>query len=540
MAWGQRAKRSITAMALQVIEDSYTGVFSPDGVTGTRFENDVMRGASDGYEVLTGIPLDNDAETILAIAEQVQLLRDVRKAGPSSYFAYRMGVLSSLVADVMIPYGFAWSPDEKTIQNRINEDVEKQLDSFKFNAIQVQRTYIRNPQEYFSQARSFYAGDKRIIQEDYLQGKGVNGFLLRGSAAYFERSVNAVADVWNTVLRPDGDSTQPSATKRTLAWYYVDEINYLLKVKKNLNQSEKSYSHFVELDAGLPAAYETIGDLYYAYNTKETTLRGVREWKNAYDMPGADRGTLSKKLATHFTKEGRVFLDSASKPGAKDTDLPNALNAFEQAFEFERTDNEISDLIEKTHVAINQRNERFKLTVDIIATGEKVQAEGEKARLGGDRDLAIKTFRKASAIFESVNSEFKEQEKTARESVRKIKKAINDTINDILDQASDAIAQGDKAKETRDYAGATTSYEKVKTIVSVVPEDENPQLAQQKKEIIELAERKKEDAKVEKINYERAQEDAKKAAEASKNKKPAAGGGGGQPAAPAAPAKPAQ
>ncbi len=538
MAWGPRAKRSISGMALQVIKKDFPNVFRPSGVTGPNFEEDLLRGANDGYAILGAeIPLNNDAEVVQAIANQIQLLRDVRKAGPSSYFAYRMGVLAALTADVTLPFGFAWSADDQAIQAKVNEDTEMRLDGFGYAPHQEHRIFLRDPREYFAKARMFYAEDKKIILEDYTRGQGYDGFLAQGGKAYFGRAVEAVSDVWYSVLRPEEEPGQVPATQRTLAWYYVDEIKYLLQAKHNLTQAEKSYEHFVDAGQGLPAAYDAIGDLYYAFGTPDTALRGVREWKNAFDMPGAERDAIAKKLASHYMKEGQAFLESSSKPGAKDTDLPNALNAFEQAFEYNRTSKEISDLIEKTHVAITERNERFVLTTNIIATGEKIQAEAEKARLGGDRGLAIKTFRQAIVILDGVGNEFKEQEKTAKEGIRKLKKSINDTINEILDQASDAISEGEKAKDAHDYAAAIASYQKVPTIVSVIPEDENPQLTEQKQEVTSLAEKKIEEAKADKIRYDNAQKEAAEAAKrgGKAGARPAAGAPAAAPAAPAAP-----
>ena len=99
MAWGLRAQQSITAMALQVLKEKYPTTLRPQGVTGSDFSEDVLRGSKDGWAILApNTPLESEGEVIQAVGAEIQLMRTVREYGPTSYFAYRMGVLSSLVA----------------------------------------------------------------------------------------------------------------------------------------------------------------------------------------------------------------------------------------------------------------------------------------------------------------------------------------------------------------------------------------------------------------------------------------------------------
>ncbi len=513
-AWGPRAKQTIAAMALQVIKDEYSNVFRPGGVTGVNYEKDVLNGAAEGYAILgPEIPLGDDRQTVQAIGEQIQLLRDVRRYGPTSYFAFRMGVLASLVSDVMLPFGFAWSPTDGQIQQQVRRDIDANLDGYAFQPAKRRRYYVRDVNEYFRANRAFYPGDKRIVAEDYLRGAGYAGFLTRGGPAYFERAVDAVADVWHTVLRMEGDPMHPPASPRSMTWYFVNEIAYLLNVKRNLAQADRVYENFVKVNPGIAAAYDRIGDLYYAYNTPEAKLRGVREWRIAYDMPGAERMVIARKLSTHFLNEGKTFLEHAARPGAEDTDLPNALNAFQQALEFDRTNDETADLIHRTHVAINERNQRFQTTVNIIASAEKVQAEAEKARLAGDFGNAIGTYRQAITLYQAVSNEFKEQERVAKDGISRLRKSITDVINEVLDRASDAIDEGERARDNHDYEVAIAAYAKVPSVVAVIPDDENPSLTADKQQMIDLANRKIEEAKVAKVRYEEARREQEQAAQ---------------------------
>lgn len=502
-AWGPRAQQSLTVMAMQVVKQDYPNTFRTGGSAGISYEKDVLAGAAAGWELLKSFePLNNDTEAIQAIASEIQLLRDIRAYGPTSYFAYRMGVLSALVADVMMPYGFAWSPQDEAIQKKVFADIDAHLDGFGFTPNQKNRLFIRDCQEYFRERRQFLADDKRLILNDYTAGKGYDGLLKEGGPAYFSRTVEAIADAWNTVLRPEPDASQAPASKRMLTWYFVSEIEYLLKVKKNTFQADKVYANFEKVNPGIVEATEKIGDLYYEFGTSESQKRGVREWRLAYGSAGPERSRIAGKLSSHYLKEGQGFLDNAAKPGAKDDDLPNALNSFEQAMEFDPSSQQAMDLIHQTHIAIDERNTHRNTIIAIIAQAEKAQEQADKMRVGGDAGNAIMTYRKVIGLYESVDDTFKDLDKTARDGIRKTKKDITDVINEVLDRASDAIDEGEAHKEANRFDEAIASYSKVSGIVSVIPEDEKPELAQQKQDVIELANKKVEEAKVAKLRYE--------------------------------------
>ena len=70
--------------------------------------------------------------------------------------------------------------------------------------------------------------------------------------------------------------------------------------------------------------------------------------------------------------EGRFYLDRSTQPIAEDTDLNTALQAFTNALDFDRSNDDAAKFIQQTNVAIRERNERLEVTLSIIATGERV------------------------------------------------------------------------------------------------------------------------------------------------------------------------
>ena len=513
MAWGTRAQQSISLMSIQVLKQEFPGAFEAGAAS---YEKDCLAGAADGVAALQGkVPLGSDAEAIQAIGTEMQLLREIRDFGMGSYFAYRMGVLSALVANVITPYGFAFAPGEDVLQQKIFADIEANIMTYDYSPMQKSREIVRDPGSYFRDKRPFLNDDRRLIAEDYQRGRGYRGFLKDGGPAYFVRSVEAVSDVWTTIMRRVGEQALAPASRRMQTWYFVDEIEYLLLVKKNPHVADRAYENFRKVVQGEPETYERIGDSFATFGGEEGTDRAVREWQNAHGMAGENRASVAAKLNRHYLAVGNRFLDAAAKPGADDNDLPSALRAFESALEFDRKSDEAANLIQKTHVLINERNARHDTTLKIIASAEKLIAQADALTQAEDFGGAIKTYRQAMSFYASVGDEFKEEAKKGKQGVRDVKSAINKTITKILGRGSEAIDAGEKAEEEKRFEEAIAQYNKVEGIVSVIPDENitgNKSHAAQKADMIQLAKTKVEDAKKAKLRWEEQQKAAEAAA----------------------------
>ncbi len=506
-AWGPRARQALATMAIQMIQSDFPYTFRPTGSAGVGYEKEALQGASRSWEEIAEFySFENETGVISAIVSEIQLLRDIRQFGPTSYFAYRLGVLSAIVSELMIPYGYAWTEEEKQIQTLMNKDIDANLEKFSYNVFETRRTFIVDVKKYFIERRPYFDENKRIIYNDYRRGKGFNGLLAKAGQDYFARTVRAIADVWYTVLRPQDDgvwSSPPSDRRR--AWYFVKEIEFLLNSKKNQFQADRVLENFMKLTVNPPEAINRIGDAYFNFNTPDSKNKAVQLWRQAYSQAVGDiRASIGQKLAKYYFNEGIANFTRANQPGGREEDLNNALYNFQQALEFDRENPEISYKIQETYQEIKERTEYRNMLVAIISQAEKTQEEAEKYRLAGDYGNAILTYRIAVSLYNSVDDRFKDLEENAKSGLRRVKKSISDVINEVLDRASDAIDQGDQHAESNRFEEAIASYSKVDSIVSVIPDDENPALTQQKQNIIELAKRKIEETKVKKVRYEQA------------------------------------
>ncbi|HOZ46106.1 MAG TPA: hypothetical protein PLO37_10140 [Candidatus Hydrogenedentes bacterium] len=514
-AWGPRAQKAIPVAAIQMIRRTFPSAFKTER---NNYEEDVLRGATAGPEILkNSVPLTCDAEAVSAVGTETQLLRAVSPYGMGSYFAYRMGVLGALVANVVLPYGLSWTPEDITLQAKINADLDGACERYRFEPASDTRLYVRDPNVYFAQHRRFYNEDKKMIRDDYTVGNGPAGFLREGGQAYFGRAIEAISDVWYTVLRTQGDPADVPPSAPVIARYFVNEIAYLLNEKRNIHQADKSYEHFVAANPGMAELYEQVGDLYYAYGTDEGRDRGVREWRIAYGMGGVSRRTSASKLSSHFLRVGQAFLDAASAAGATDRDLPNALEAFTQALEFDRGSETAAKRLNETNVAIMAREERRQLAISVIASAEKVVKEADKGRMDKSFEAAIATYKKAISLFETIDEEFSDQSSTAKQAVKAINLSITEVINDVLDTASETISKGLSLIDEKKFEEAEAEFVKVPEIVKIIPDDDSIH-ARNKKEVIEEAQRRVGEAKEAKERYEaakRANEEAARAAAAA-------------------------
>ncbi|GMV98952.1 MAG: hypothetical protein AMXMBFR84_00920 [Candidatus Hydrogenedentota bacterium] len=526
-AWGPDAQRAIIGTSFQVVRRQIGDPFKTRD-NETNFETDVLRGVLIGPAGLgTPPPTENVSQAIGSIGAEIQLLRYVRKEGVGSYFAFRMGTLARIVSDVLFPYSYDQSAASKELLARINADVDKNLESIVFDDRARPLYYVRNVPMYFNDLLLPYKEAHNLIAADYKQGKNYNGYLKNGTGLFFQKSVQAISDVWYTVLRNEADPTHSAPSDKAITWYYVDEISHLLNEKHNTREAERVYRIFAESNPGIADAFEKVGDVYYNYSRDDLKDRGVQIWMVALDnAEGPERNRINSKLAGHYLTAGKKSFDMAGKPEAPKDALEVALRNFTQALEIDRSNDEAASLINQTQVAIAERNERLQVALRTVAAAESVMREAEDRKVNAQYAESIALYNKAVLVFESVGDEFEEQHLAAQDGIESSKRNITDIINDVLNAAEDQIDQGDTMVEENRFDEAIAAYSSIPAIVSVVPDDAGPQ-TQQKEQLIKDSATKVEDAELAKMRFQTDQQNMQN--------QPGAAPGAAPPAAPAAP-----
>lgn len=498
-AWGPGARKAVAMAALQSIRRDFDDLFKAEE---SNYEADMLRGAEEGIRVIRdSVPLNTDEQTIAAVTHEIRLLRTAREYGTGSYFAYRMGVLSALVSGVVLPYGIPFSESQREIRDKIDADIDAHVDRYSYAGRLTALVYIRSANQYFSEKRTFYESDAKFMADDYTRGEGYQGFLVEAGQAYFGRAVDSVTDAWFTVIRGRVGGSDVALSPSIMAWYLVDNIGYLVDVKKNLFHASKAYEVFEKVNPNIMEAYERIGDHFYAFDIEESQERGVREWRKSLRDPGPHRQRVSNKLSTHFVVTGEGLFRRASGPNARDNDLQDALRAFQRALEFVRTNDVAADRITETTIAITERRAAYEMQQSLIDNAMTVLQEAEKARLDLDYGNGIFAYNQALSLIEGVDTQFKDLQLTAKSETSRIKKALRDIINEVLDRANNYIDEGNVAVEENRFDEAINAYNIVEPTVDVIPAARGSTHAQAKQDLIELAQSKIADVEIAKRRY---------------------------------------
>ncbi len=497
-AWGPRARQAIALASVNLVRQTFTA-------GEIVYEADVLRGAADGIAALgDNVPINSDAQAIDAVALEIIILRESIRNGPGSYSAYRLGGLSALVSELMVPYGLVYNADERDVADQIEKDLEEHVAALAYSPSHRKYQYIMNHRLYFDDLRSFYNPDKEIIRDDYQRGKGKYGLLKSAARTYFDRSIGAVTDVWYTVLHIEPGTKDWRPSTRQMAYFYVNEIEFLLGVKKNFEASQRSYDLFQKYDPGLPMALIEIGDAYYGLGTDRGQERGVEEWDKAYRIPGEARDAASRRLAKHYIEEGEALFKRAQTPEGLDTDLTNARDAFTKALRYDLSNKIAAASVTDTTKAISAREQEYETQQKFFESAAGIVAAAERSAKDRDFGGALTSYRQALNGLQQVTPMFKDLSQKARDKTSEINNAVKQVISDVYASANESIEKGDGALINGDVDGAVKFYSLVEDIVDVVPAEEGSVGAQKKKDTIELARTKIDEAEIQRKRLEQA------------------------------------
>lgn len=502
-AWGTTAQKAITTTAIQLVRREIPAAFKgSEGANALAYDADVLRGAKDGPTVLREYAeVNGDSGVLNFIGTEIQLLREVSRFGMGSYFCYRMGVLSTLVSDAVLPYALDRSEAGKRIHRKMAADIDEHVASYTYDTGDgVERVYVRNPNAYIVKRRLFYDDAKTIIKGDYTTGPGYDGYLKKGAQAFFEEAVRGVSDVWYTVLRQKGDRSDVPPSRAALTWYLVDEIDYLLTVKRSQADADRAYGNLVDVNPGIQEAFEAVGDSFYEFGAKE---RAVFEWQVAAKMSGSARPRLLGKLAEHYYQEGKAMFDMVGKPEAPKTALDDALRNLQLSFEYNARNKKVEELIGEVKIAIDKREERRAFAAEQVAKAQAAQGEAQASLDAKAYADAMAKFNAAMTTFSLVDDEFDKYHELALAGIDACKQGNNKIISSLVEDAHSAIDKGDVELGNDNFDEATNYYKSVPSILSVLKDDPDALYLETKKTLLEEAEAKVKDVARAKESYER-------------------------------------
>jgi hypothetical protein len=527
-AWGPRAQRALMNTSLQLLRTEYGAEYFPGG--SFQFERDLIAGALAGHESLDHQYATVD-QAINVVTMEIQLMRAVRSYGVGAYYAYRMGVLGSLVGDLYLPFalGAVDVPRKSEILRRMEEDLDEHVTGIEFTLPRRPLDYVRSPNDYFASASQDRERDALLIATDYARGEGYGGFLSQADERYFSRAVRGVADVWNTVLAVKPGLTQVNPSERALTWYFVNEIRYLLAQKNNVPAAKEAYDHFASLNPGIIEAYEAVGDAFYQAGERQ---RGVEEWQLAVRFSGPARDRIIRKIANHYITIAQENIADSERPESSPRALPDAIAALEQALNVDRTNTRAADLLEEAKIALKEKNERRQVAISLVAAMEKLEIEARNARQDQIYEEAINLYERVQTVSEGVTQEFPEQFNSAEQMANDASAAIDQILTEVLDEAQKAIDAGDAAMDDNRFEQARQYFRQVPGILQVIPADADANYTEEKQKLAEHASEKLTEVDRAERLWQEQQEQLRQQQEQGGGQQQPGGGRGGQPGGP--------
>jgi len=499
-AWGPEASEMITLSALQAIRRDF-----PDALA--RSEDALVEGGTlPAYLIMdkyVGAGIEEDPA--VAVAREINVLRDAARLHFTDYVAYRFGVVGRIAAEIMMPFGIPRDNMERAMKGSLEKDIEQMLHKLRYEY--QQRRSVHSPTTYFADRTRFMDNALKYIADDYEKGIGYAGYARRAVPTYYTAAITAVADVWFTILE---DVKLKQISKRQyvprpletislyssndlLVDYFVDATIYFIG-KNDGELVEQSYAFFLRFNQNPARAepYERLGDAFLAAGYGP---RAVIEYRKGWRIdPAATE--IRDKIVRYYLITGQKQFDSRK---TRDFDpLTEALATYNALLEIDPSNqlgNEKKNEVERAIAARDQRRRRANELIDVARA---VSREAEELEREGQLADSITQYKNAVVLYGKVDEEFEELRNEAEDSSTEIDTKINIIFETVLSNADELIAQAQQRAVEGNWQGAIQLYDRVPETLSLFRnekfQEEYAEYFQDANKAMQLAEGKKKEA----------------------------------------------
>lgn len=377
VAWGPQAQASITIVAAHVLsrDDEYRL---------TRLLKYVRQGATVSEAIEAQMHPLFKIDPVGAIQREMALLQSVRGDRIDPYYVYRLGVLGKLISQATAPLAQA----NRGVRQRYYADVDNAIDGVSLKA-KVRK--LVDPRAYFqivtSQAWEY---DQTIIL-DYQGGVGFRGFGGPALSNDASRSVNAIADVWFTIM----SSTAPSfeLSPSNMREYTLGAIEFYLGIE-NIQEAQAAYEEASSRNILTADVQKAIGDLYFDTGLPE---RAIEEYQKVLEQsPG--RRDVTERMSRHFEMVGDEAIARQNLEGARD--------AYASALQIDSLHPVAQRKLLKVEARIFARDERLIAQRIAIEEAQEFQSRAGEAAVRRDYAQAMGLLREAQRRYGRVTDEF--------------------------------------------------------------------------------------------------------------------------------------
>lgn len=373
----------------------------------------VQEGAQASDETLKSLYPNYDLNPVGAIQREMYLLQAVRTTRVDPYYAYRLGTLGRLVAQVTSPM----INRDPAYRDPYYADVETRVKDAEMYA---SKRMLVDAQAYFLRvARDAQARDP-TIEVDYRGGQGFEGIARASLSTSVSRSVDAVADVWFTIFSNTVSTIDMSRSNMTD--YVLSSMQYYL-TKRKLSEADAVYERVQAIGLADLDVRQRIGDMYFE---AELFDKATVEYRAVLEADPTRRAVV-KKMALYYERTGDLALTQNRLEDARDN-FANAVDTDKLHPTAQRKFFEVEKMILK-------RDLRLAEARTAVDSAQAAHARAERSALRGKYAEAISLLREAELLYDSVTDEFERESQMANLGQKNVSIRMSEYKGDLITNA---------------------------------------------------------------------------------------------------------
>ncbi len=349
-----------------------------------KLQKEIQEGASVTSEEMANLYPAMSSGVERAVQAEMYLLEAMRGSSLDPYFAYRLGALGALVAKLTAPLKDA-NPSYRD-QYYADAAVNVRRVTFKPSARK-----LVDPVPYLERVMRLANQRDDMLLKDYQEGLGFNGVAKTALVEDFSRSVDAVADVWNTILTADVAHAGISVAQKSD--YVVGAMQYYIK-RGNAKEIDNYYARLTEVVPRNAELAKRVGDMFYDAKLYE---RAMKEYAVVLAAE-PKRRDIVEKISAYYVGVGDEHLS--------DNHLEQAHEAYAKAAEQDPLNSVAEAKRLETEAFIGERDARLQASRRHIEEAAQFQRQAEEFQQQSRFADAFGRLKDAEARYSMVSGEF--------------------------------------------------------------------------------------------------------------------------------------
>lgn len=405
-AWGPRTRVSIVSTAARLLSKE-------SGANLVKLEKDIRAGAAIAPGELTELVPVATTDPVGAIETEMYLLQAVGSGRVDPYFAYRLGVLGTLVAEATSPL----ADSDPAIRDLYYADVENAIERVQLKPSKRAKV---EPASYFAELRREAAQRRDLIVTDYRSGIGFKGTASAAISEDASRSVNAIADVYQSILL--GKVSSANISPSQIRDYIVRAIQFYIK-RGNDAETESAYRRLSDLNVSTVDLQKKIGDMFYDAGKYE---RAMQEYKAVLALD-ASRRDVTERIAAYYVKLGDDALAEKKLEAARD--------AYQSALDVDKLQPNAQRKLIDAGKLIEERDARLAAAREALAAAEEKLNQADQLAFRRDYGGAIALLYEAQGGYGKVTDEFPPEYRLAQNGMLTAESKLSQLRRDLVSNA---------------------------------------------------------------------------------------------------------